>query len=63
MLKTTWLGCQGAANGFFGLVRHQPEGSTGTGSSVYQLDFVTPGIFPASAMSRNTFRLMPNFRR
>jgi hypothetical protein len=28
----------------------------------YQLDFVTPGILPASAISRKRTRLMPNLR-
>ena len=28
----------------------------------YQLDMVTPGIFPARAISRKRTRLMPNLR-
>ena len=28
----------------------------------YQLDLVTPGIFPARAISRKRTRLMPNLR-
>jgi hypothetical protein len=33
------------------------------GSSPYQLAFVTPGIFPSSAIFRKQILHMPNFRR